>query len=62
MSCWSFAVALAGSYSLDFLGRCKQALTGVGGVVVTLYMIGGLIKGWLYLQQAGALLTDSSIR
>ncbi|KAM0282402.1 hypothetical protein ACHAQH_003083 [Verticillium albo-atrum] len=44
MSCWSFAVAVCGSFMLDILGRRKQTFIGVGGMVVTLLMIGGLIK------------------
>lgn len=44
INCWSFAVAVCGSFLLDVLGRRKQLFIGVGGMVVTLLMIGGLIK------------------
>lgn len=44
INCWSFAVAVLGSFMLDVLGRRMQTFIGVGGMVVTLLMIGGLIK------------------
>ncbi|CCT75546.1 related to hexose transporter protein [Fusarium fujikuroi IMI 58289] len=44
INCWSFAVAVLGSFMLDFLGRRLQTFIGVGGMVVTLLLIGGLIK------------------
>lgn len=44
LSCWSFVVACCGSYMLDFLGRRKQALGSVVGMIVSLYLVGGLIK------------------
>ncbi|KAL3481567.1 hexose transporter [Aspergillus californicus] len=44
INCWSFAVAIFGSFMLDILGRRLQMLIGVGGMVVTLLMVGGLIK------------------
>ncbi|EXL67948.1 hypothetical protein FOPG_15952 [Fusarium oxysporum f. sp. conglutinans race 2 54008] len=44
INCWSFAVAVLGSFMLDILGRRLQTFIGVGGMVVTLLLIGGLIK------------------
>lgn len=44
ISCWSFAVAILGSFMLDILGRRMQTFIGVGGMVITLLLIGGLIK------------------
>ncbi|KAF2832851.1 hexose transporter-like protein [Ophiobolus disseminans] len=44
INCWSFAVAVLGSFMLDILGRRVQTFIGVGGMIVTLLMIGGLIK------------------
>lgn len=45
LSCWSFAVALIGSWSLDYIGRRKQALICIAGMITCLYIIGGMIKG-----------------
>ncbi|KAH7413065.1 hexose transporter [Cadophora sp. MPI-SDFR-AT-0126] len=44
LSCWSFAVALVGSWSLDYIGRRKQALVCIAGMITCLYIIGGMIK------------------
>ncbi|PVI00135.1 hexose transporter-like protein [Periconia macrospinosa] len=44
INCWSFAIAVCGSFLLDILGRRKQLFIGVGGMTTTLLMIGGLIK------------------
>ncbi|KAJ8114043.1 hypothetical protein OPT61_g3985 [Boeremia exigua] len=44
INCWSFAVAILGSFMLDILGRRVQTFIGVGGMAATLMMIGGLIK------------------
>ncbi|KAJ5359443.1 uncharacterized protein N7496_011856 [Penicillium cataractarum] len=44
INCWSFAVAILGSFMLDILGRRGQIFIGVGGMVTTLLLIGGLIK------------------
>ncbi|KAI1867534.1 hypothetical protein JX265_007336 [Neoarthrinium moseri] len=44
ISCWCFIVALTGSFMLDVLGRRKQTLACIAGMVVTLFMIGSLIK------------------
>jgi hypothetical protein len=44
INCWSFAVAVLGSFMLDILGRRIQTFIGVGGMVSTLLLIGGLIK------------------
>ncbi|KAH7163406.1 hexose transporter-like protein [Dactylonectria estremocensis] len=44
INCWSFAVAVLGSFMIDILGRRLQTFIGVGGMSITLYIIGGLIK------------------
>ncbi|KAL0780404.1 hypothetical protein CaCOL14_001739 [Colletotrichum acutatum] len=44
LNCWSFAVAVFGSFMLDILGRRKQTFIGVGGMIAMLYIVGGLIK------------------
>jgi MFS family permease len=44
INCWSFAVAVFGSFMLDVLGRRTQLLVSVSGMVTTLCLIGGLIK------------------
>ncbi|KAF2024454.1 hypothetical protein EK21DRAFT_117772 [Setomelanomma holmii] len=44
INCWSFAVAILGSLMLDILGRRVQTFIGVGGMAITLLMIGGLIS------------------
>ncbi|KAL2833344.1 general substrate transporter [Aspergillus cavernicola] len=44
INCWSFAVAIVGSFMLDIIGRRKQMFIGVGGMIAMLLMIGGLIK------------------
>ncbi|RDW83536.1 putative Hexose transporter [Aspergillus mulundensis] len=44
INCWSFAIAILGSFMLDILGRRIQMFIGVGGMVATLLLIGGLIK------------------
>ncbi|TGJ73990.1 hypothetical protein EYR41_001047 [Orbilia oligospora] len=44
IQCWSFAVAVAGSFLLDIIGRRLQTLTGMVGMTVTLYMLGAFIK------------------
>ena len=44
LSCWSFVVAIAGSFALDYIGRRKQTLGAVSGMIVFLYILGGLTK------------------
>lgn len=44
LNCWSFAVAIIGSFMLDVLGRRKQTFIGIIGMSASLYAIGGLIK------------------
>lgn len=45
LNCWSFVLAVAGSFLLDVIGRRKQALIAVAGMTVTQYIFGGLSKG-----------------
>ncbi|KAK6536781.1 hypothetical protein TWF281_000995 [Arthrobotrys megalospora] len=44
IQCWAFAVAIAGSFLLDVIGRRLQTLMGMVGMTVTLYILGALIK------------------
>ncbi|EWC46727.1 hypothetical protein DRE_03972 [Drechslerella stenobrocha 248] len=44
LQCWSFAIAVFGSFMLDIMGRRVQSLIGVGGATVTLFILGGMIK------------------
>lgn len=44
INCWSFVVAIVGSFMLDILGRRIHVFIGVSGMVATLLLIGGLIK------------------
>ncbi|KAF1978267.1 general substrate transporter, partial [Bimuria novae-zelandiae CBS 107.79] len=44
INCWSFVVAVVGSFMLDILGRRHQTFISCGGMIVTLIMIGRLIK------------------
>lgn len=44
LNCWSFAVAVLGSFTLDKLGRRKQTLTSICGMTASLFILGGLIK------------------
>ncbi|EFX05033.1 hexose transporter [Grosmannia clavigera kw1407] len=44
LNCWSFVVAIFGSFMLDVLGRRKQTMTGAVGMIITLFVTGGLIK------------------
>jgi MFS family permease len=45
LNCFCFVVAIAGSFTLDIIGRRVQTLISITGMVVTLCIIGGLIKG-----------------
>ncbi|KAI1343267.1 hexose transporter [Xylariaceae sp. FL0016] len=46
MDCWSFIVAIAGSFMLDVFGRRLQTLVCLAGMTVTLFIIGGMIKAY----------------
>lgn len=45
LSCWSLVVAVIGSLLMDVVGRRTMTLTAIGGMIVTLYIFGGLTKG-----------------
>lgn len=45
LSCWSFAVAVAASLLADVIGRRVLAMSGISGMIVTLFIFGGLTKG-----------------
>lgn len=44
LNCWCFVVAIIGSFMLDVLGRRVQTLFCTVGMIVCLFLIGGLIK------------------
>ncbi|GAB1743296.1 hypothetical protein NU219Hw_g9139t1 [Hortaea werneckii] len=44
IQCWSFAIAILGSFMLDIIGRRLQLLGSQCGMVVMLFLMGGLIK------------------
>lgn len=44
LSCWSLIVAVIGSLLMDVVGRRTMTLTAIGGMIVTLYIFGGLTK------------------
>ncbi|KAH7021481.1 hexose transporter [Microdochium trichocladiopsis] len=44
LNCWCFLVAVIGSFMLDVIGRRIQTLLAMVGMIVTLYITGGLIK------------------
>ena len=44
LNCWCFAVAILGSFMLDVIGRRTQTLLSTVGMIVCLFLIGGLIK------------------
>lgn len=45
LNCWSFAVAILGSFTLDIFGRRKQTLFSITGMIIFLYILAGLMKG-----------------
>jgi len=45
LNCWSFAVAIVGSFMLDVIGRRRQTLFSIAGMIIFLYILGGLVKG-----------------
>ncbi|KAK8052962.1 hexose transporter [Apiospora saccharicola] len=46
LNCWCFLVAMVGSFMLDVLGRRQQALISIAGMIVCLFVIGGMIKAY----------------
>lgn len=44
MSAWQLVCAVSGSLCFDTLGRKRQCLIGLSGMVVMFYILGGLIK------------------
>ncbi|KAH8655307.1 general substrate transporter [Xylariales sp. PMI_506] len=46
LNCWSFAVAIAGSLLIDIVGRRMMALSSIGGMIVMLFLFGGLTKAY----------------
>jgi len=47
LSCWSFAVSIFGSFALDSIGRRKQTLGCIAGMIATLYILAGMIASRL---------------
>ncbi|CAK7894335.1 high-affinity glucose transporter [[Candida] anglica] len=46
MSAWGLICAASGSYMFDFLGRKKQSLISMVGMICSLCILGGLIKAY----------------
>ncbi|EPS44242.1 hypothetical protein H072_1757 [Dactylellina haptotyla CBS 200.50] len=46
IQCWSFIIAVIGSFMLDIIGRRIQTLVGTAGMALMLYLLGGLIKAY----------------
>ncbi|KAJ4366940.1 hypothetical protein N0V83_007470 [Neocucurbitaria cava] len=44
LNCWCFVISQIGAVMLDILGRRPQTLIGIVGMIVSLYMLGGLIS------------------
>jgi dipeptide/tripeptide permease len=44
LNCWCFVVAVIGSFTLDILGRRRQTLICFAGMIISLYLFGGLAK------------------
>ncbi|EXJ79535.1 hypothetical protein A1O3_07814 [Capronia epimyces CBS 606.96] len=44
LSCWSFVVAVSGSLLLDVFGRRRTLIVCLIGMIVTLYIFGGMAK------------------
>lgn len=49
-SCWNFVCAVCGAYSFDYLGRRKQAIGSLTGMIITFALLGGFVK--MYGQSA----------
>lgn len=45
LSCWILVLAVGGSFIIDIIGRKPLGLLGVGGMIVSLFIFGGLAKG-----------------
>lgn len=43
-SCWNFVCAVAGAYMFDHIGRRKQAIGSVIGMIITFFLLGGFVK------------------
>lgn len=59
LNCWSFAVAVFGSFMLDIVGRRKQTFIGVGGMIAMLYIVGGLIKSEFWSTPSAGIFAGS---
>ncbi|KAF2489097.1 hexose transporter [Lophium mytilinum] len=46
LNCWCFVVAVVGSFLLDVVGRRKQTLWCMVGMIATFYIAGGLTKSF----------------
>jgi MFS family permease len=44
LNCYCFLVAVLGSYMLDIIGRRAQTMGGISGMIIFLFILGGLIK------------------
>lgn len=43
-SCWNFVCAVVGSYMFDHIGRKRQAIGAMIGMIATLFLLGGFVK------------------
>ncbi|RMY61960.1 hypothetical protein D0863_11120 [Hortaea werneckii] len=55
IQCWSFAIAVLGSFILDIIGRRLQLLGSQCGMVFTLFLMGGLIKKYGESEKTSAI-------
>lgn len=45
-SCWNFAVSIGGALFFDTIGRKRQAVISLAGMVVCFFALGGFINKW----------------
>lgn len=43
-SCWNFVCAVCGAYSFDHLGRKRQAIITLTGMIISFALLGGFVK------------------
>ncbi|KAI7280376.1 MFS general substrate transporter [Hortaea werneckii] len=55
IQCWSFAIAVLGSFMLDIIGRRLQLLGSQCGMVVMLFLMGGLIRKYGESEKTSAI-------
>lgn len=45
-SCWNFVVSICGALLFDTLGRKKQSMISLSGMIVCFFILGGFVKKW----------------